>query len=202
MIMHSATNILLSTFFRDMNILSELLNKLDVKTNPLLAALFAVLVVAKCCYRGESMILDLSILLLGLYLLQILILWCYTAIKNKIKVRQYKIEESKKNDAIVNQATELIHNYFMELSEKKLQILVKIFQLPEVKGNKYKRVVPAYSPIRQFLLEDEYKIPIDFRRYLVVVKYNINYDFESPLVVEFEPTLYEDLLAFIHTGNR
>lgn len=85
--MHSATNILLSTFFRDMNILSELLNKLDVKTNPLLAALFAVLVVAKCCYRVESMILDLSILLLGLYLLQILILWCYTAIKNKIKVR-------------------------------------------------------------------------------------------------------------------
>lgn len=118
MIMHSATNILLSTFFRDMNILSELLNKLDVKTNPLLAALFAVLVVAKCCYRVESMILDLSILLLGLYLLQILILWCYTAIKNKIKVRQYEIEESKKNDAIVNQATELIHNYFMELSEK------------------------------------------------------------------------------------
>ena len=128
--MHSATNILLSTFFRDMNILSELLNKLDVKTNPLLAALFAVLVVAKCCYSVESMILDLSILLLGLYLLQILILWCYTAIKNKIKVRQYEIEESKKNDAIVNQATELIHNYFMELSEKKTTDISENFSAP------------------------------------------------------------------------
>jgi hypothetical protein len=51
-----------------MNVISEIFKKLDLKTNPLLISILVVLIVARVYYFSNNIFLNLSILLLGIYL--------------------------------------------------------------------------------------------------------------------------------------
>lgn len=185
-----------------MNVISEILKKIDFKTNPLLISILVVLIAARVYYFSGNIFLNLSILLLGIYLLIIFINRCYLSIYQKNEARRYEIDNNRKNTVQQNQVIESIHDYFLELPEQKLQTLVDIFDLPEVGGNKYKRVIQAGSALKQQLSPEDYNIRIDSRRSLVVVKFNYNYDYNSPLVVEFDPTLSRYLSNYIVTGKK
>jgi hypothetical protein len=79
---------------------------------------------------------------------------------------------------------------------------VNIFNLPEVGGNKYKRVIQGGSVLKQQLTPEDYQIRIDCCRSLVVVKFHYNYDYDSSLVVEFDSTLYKYLSNYIVTKRK
>ena len=185
-----------------MNVISEIFKKLDLKTNPLLISILVVLIVARVYYFSNNIFLNLSILLLGIYLFIIFISWCYISVYQKNEALRYKIDKNRKNIVQQNQVIESIHDYFLELSEQKLQTLVNIFNLPEVGGNKYKRVIQGGSVLKQQLTPEDYQIRIDCCRSLVVVKFHYNYDYDSSLVVEFDPTLSRYLSNYIVTGEK
>jgi len=48
--------------------ISEILNKLDIKTTPFLVAVLVVLVIARIWYAQTNVLLELSIILLSVYL--------------------------------------------------------------------------------------------------------------------------------------
>ncbi len=80
-----------------MNVISEILKKIDIKTNPLLISILVVLIAARVYYFSGNIFLNLSILLLGIYLLIIFINRCYLSIYQKNEARRYEIDNNRKN---------------------------------------------------------------------------------------------------------
>lgn len=133
---------------------------------PFLVAVLVVLVTARFWYAQSSILLELFIILLSVYLLIIFILWCFTAIYKRKQNDECKRNESRKKAAKNNQTYEQIWNFFLGLSNQRMQILFELIKLPEA-GSKYKRVVQPKTKLKnQLACDDSFKIRINFNWYL------------------------------------
>lgn len=181
--------------------LTELLKKIEIKTNPLLIAILVVLITAKLGYSQNSKVLDFAIILLTVYLIIIFVVWLFNAIKQNNNEKKYKRESLKKNAERYNHTNELIWNFFLGLSERKLNILIELINLPEA-GSKYKRVVPPTSTLKSQLFYDDFQIPVNFRQNLVILNVSNGYEMDSPTVVDIDSTMYGFVKHYIDTGRK
>lgn len=182
--------------------ISEILKKLDIKTTPFLVAVLVVLVTARICYTQSSVLLELSIILLSVYLLNIFILWCFSVIYKKMQYEKCKLNESRIKAAKNDQTYEQIWNFFLGLSNQRIQMLFDLIKLPEA-GSKYKRVVQPMTKLKnQLAYDDSFKIRINFNWYLPLLIISCNYESDAPLVVDIDPTLYDFTEHYMITGKK
>lgn len=182
--------------------ISELLKKIDIKTTPLLVALLVVLVTARFLYTQSSMLLELFIILLSVYLLIIFIIWSFATIQKKKQAEEYKRNESRKKSIKNSQTYEQIWNFFLGLSNQRMQMLFDLIKLPEA-GSKYKRVVQPMTKLKnQLACDDSFKIRIDFHWYLPMLIISCNYESDAPMVVDIDPTFYSFIEHYMRTGKK
>lgn len=182
----------------------SLLKKIDIKTTPLLIAIDVVLIIAKLLYRLESPLLVLVIIGLSLYLFILLVMWVYNKYSDYSETKSIKLERNAKARKRINESEELIWNYFLSLPDMKLQNLVQLVELPAVVNERQKRVIKAHTPLRGQFANDEYSIPVEINRSLVLLMYPNNnaYNTSENLVVVIDDYFLRLIEKYIETGER
>lgn len=137
--------------------ISEILKKIEIKTNPLLIAVLVVLIVARARYVSDSMVLNFAIILLSVYLAIIFIAWAINANKQKEYEKRCKQEILMEEENRNRYKNEHVWNYFLGLSDENLQFFIDLINLPEA-GSKYKRVVLPNSPLKYQLINDDFQV--------------------------------------------
>lgn len=182
--------------------ISELLKKIDIKTTPLLIAFLIVLVVARFGYGQGSMLLELLIILLSVYLFVIFVIWGYNTIQKRKLDERCKQYENRKKTIKNEETNELIWNFFLGLSNQRLQLLIELIKLPEA-GSKYKRVVPPMTILKnQLEYDDGFKIRTGFNWYIPMLMITDNYEADASMVVDINPTLYHLIEHYNKTGKK
>lgn len=182
--------------------ISEILKKLDIKTTPFLVAVLVVLVTARFWYAQSSVLLELFIILLSVYLFIIFISWCFSAIHRRMQNEECQRNESRKKAAKNEQTYEQIWNFFLGLSNQRMQMLFDLIKLPEA-GSKYKRVVQPNTKLKnQLACDDSFKIRFNFDWYLPLLIISCNYEPDAPMVVDIDPTLYDFTEHYMITGKK
>lgn len=182
--------------------ISEFIKKIEVKTIPLLIALLVVLVIARLWYNQSHMLLELSIILLFIYLFILFINWIVITIDKKKQVAEHKQSEVKKKSIRNEQTYELIWTFFLGLSNRQMQILSELITLPKV-GSKYKMVVQPSTKLKnQLACDDSFKIRINLNQYLPLLIISYNYEPDAPMVVDIDQTLYNLAEHYMKTGKK
>ncbi len=182
--------------------ISEILKKIEIKTTPLLVALLVVLSVARFWYDQNNMLIELLIILLAVYLLIIFIMWVYTAIQKRKHKEMCKRNEYRRKAIKNDQTCERIWNFFLGLSNQRMQMLFELIKLPEA-GSKYKRVVQPRTKLKnQLTYDDDFKIHIDYNWYLPLLIISCNYEPDAPMVVDIDPTFYDYIEHYMATGRK
>lgn len=182
--------------------LEEVIKKIDIKTNPLLIAILSVLIAARVFYNQSCMLLDLAIIGLAVYLAIVFGCWLWSTIQYKRLQKSCKREEKRNLINRQNRTYELIWNYFLGLSDQRLNMLIEIINLPEV-DSKYKRVIKPNTMLKEELIVEDYQIAIGLARYLQVLNIGDNlYDEDSPTVVNINPTIYKLVKHYMLTGKK
>lgn len=183
-----------------MSTFGEILKKMDIETVPLLLSVLMVLVFVRMDLINTCV--DMAILFIVIYLLCLLfwriakVLWC------SFKKRKTKKEQSNRLKSKCSFENNLIYNYFLELSEQKLKVLIEIIKLPKFNDDVCKRVIPSNSSLKMKIQSEEFAIPIRRFEYIVLVRYNHNYDAASPLVIDFDSYFYQLILNYMNTGRK
>lgn len=181
-----------------MNWISDIFKKLDIKTIPLLISILAALFYIK---SANSSLLDVLIIFIISYLLCITIMHSFFYIKQRLyaaKIRKDKNEKIRKRRDDVNN---LIKDYFREMPDYKLSVLIEVFKLPELADCVYKRLIPAQNHLKMKLQQEDYTIPVNPRDRLVIVRYNPNSEPMSSMVVEFNSYAYSLIEDYVKYGK-
>lgn len=180
----------------------SLIKKIDIKTTPLLIALDVALIIAKFHYHQESLKIVLSIIGISIYLFLLLVLWAYKKYSNYLENKS--IEQERHNDAQKKNkvSEEIIWNYFLGLTDDKLQNLVELVKLPAVPNERNKRIINANSPLRLHFTHVDYNIPIDLTHAFLLLHCIGAYDASDNLVVIIQPYFLSLLEKYIETGDK
>lgn len=139
---------------------------MDIETVPLLLSVLMVLVFVRMDLINTCV--DMAILFIVIYLLCLLfwgiakVLWC------SFKKRKTKKEQSNRLKSKCSFENNLIYNYFLELSEQKLKVLIEIIKLPKFNDDVCKRVIPSNSSLKMKIQSEEFAIPIRRFKYIVL----------------------------------
>lgn len=101
----------------------------------------------------------------------------------------------------IEDTNSLIKDYFREMPDYKLNILIEVFKLPELTDSVYKRLIPAQNHLKMKLQQEDYTIPVNLIEQLVVVRYTPNYNARSSMVVEFDSYAYSLIENYIKYGK-
>lgn len=183
-----------------MDLIKELVSKLELKTGPVLFTVLATLIYIY--FVPQSPYVATAIFAITAY---IVLLYTPKAIafvrkeKGKKRIKASKMAELSERKQALN---ELIFNFFLSMSEQKLSILADIIQMHSVGNNKYKRVIPATSHLRAMIQSRDFVIPLYGRQDLVLVRFFESFDSMASLVIDIDPYFYDLIENYIKTGVR
>lgn len=181
-----------------MNWISDILKKLDIKTTPLLISILVALFYIKSAGR---VLLDVLIVFIISYLLCITIMHSFFYIKQRLNESTIKKRRNEKMRKKIEDTNNSIKDYFREMPDYKLNILIEVVKLPELTDSKYKRLIPAQNHLKMKLQQEDYTIPVNLRERLVVVRYIPNSNARSSMVVEFDSYAYSLIENYIKYGK-
>lgn len=183
-----------------MSTFGEILKKIEIETVPLLLSVLTVLIFIRIDLINTWV--DMAILFIAIYLL-CLLFWSIAKVLWRFFIkRKTQKEQSDKLKSKCSYENSLIYNYFLELSEQKLEVLIEIIKLPKFNDDVCKRVIPARSSLKMKIQSENFAIPIGRFKYIVLVRYNHNYDAVSPLVIDFDSYFYQLILNYMNARRK
>lgn len=142
-----------------MSSFAEIVKKIDIKTIPLLISVLATLLLVK--YLPLTKNIDIAISLIVFYLMGLGGYWLIQYQRRRKAKKDVIKSEEKRTSAKRHMANSLIYNYFLELPENKLKLLVDVINMPRIETDKYKRVVPPSSTLKSMLQAESFNIRLD-----------------------------------------